>query len=563
MAGVIIVFLLGYRFYGGLIERRIVDPRRENATPAVSMKDGVDFVPAKKAVLFGHHFSSIAGAGPIIGPIVALGSFGWLPALAWIIVGCLFVGAVHDYLSLMVSVRNRGASIADVAEKTMGKGCKIIFSIFLWAALVMVVAVFAVVGAKTLVAKPAMVIPAFSLILIAVLFGYALARRFVSLWLGTILAVCADLICIYIGYLYPVPITSEIFGLSPLMFWFVVLLIYAGVASVLPVHILLQPRDYIATYKLYLALTLGISAIIVVHPEMNAPAFITACSTQGPIWPMLFILVACGAVSGFHSLVAGGTSSKQLASEKDGRLIGFGAMLTEGVLAAMTLVMVGACLYWSKPAGLNIDMAQFGFHETLEGGWIVTFGSGFGNLVHQFLPFISFPLAMLFAMITLNTFVLTSLDTATRVTRFMVQELLGARFRLFSNKYGALLLVLVPAGWLGITNSWTKIWPLFGATNQLVAALALFVISAYLIGAKKPVGYTIYPAFFMIITTVAALAWQAYHFLAQEEPKTMLGISSIVLICLALFVAKEGCQIVFAKKAPVITTDFEIRRRLD
>ncbi len=548
IAGVIIFFLLGYKFYGGLIERELVDPRSENQTPAVSMKDDVDFVPARKAVLFGHHFSSIAGAGPIIGPIVAIGSFGWVATLGWIVLGSLFFGAVHDYLSLMVSVRNRGASIADVAEKTMGKTSKMIFSIFLWTALVLVVAVFGIVGAKTLVAKPVMVIPAFALIPIAMLFGYALSRKLVSLWLGTLLAVGADLVFIYIGYHYPIVINSELLGLSPLMFWFVILLIYAGIASVLPVHILLQPRDYIATYKLYMALILGISAILIIHPPVNAPAFISLQSSHGPIWPMLFILVACGAISGFHSLVAGGTSAKQLASEKDGRLIGYGAMLTEGVLAVMTLILVGAGLYWSKPTGIDVNMAQLGFHETLKGGWIVTFGSGFGNLVHQLLPFISFPLAMLFAMITLNTFVLTTLDTATRVTRFMIQESLGAKVPLLSNKYGALLFVLAPAGWLGITNSWTKIWPIFGATNQLVAALALFVVSAYLVGIKKPTKYTVYPAFFMIVTTVAALGWQAYHFFIEEEPKILLGISSVVLILLSLFVAKEGCRVIFGRR---------------
>jgi carbon starvation protein len=547
IAGVIIFFLLGYKFYGGLIERELVEPRSENPTPAVSMKDGVDFVPSRNTVLFGHHFSSIAGAGPIIGPIVAIGSFGWLATLGWIALGSLFFGAVHDYLSLMVSVRNRGASIADVAEKTMGETSKTIFSIFLWAALVVVVAVFGVVGAKTLVAKPVMVIPTFSLILIAMLFGYAMARQLVPLWVGTVLAVGADLICLYIGYFYPIILDAEILGLSPLMFWFVLLLIYAGVASVLPVHILLQPRDYVATYKLYLAMILGISAIFVVHPPLNAPAFISINSSQGPIWPMLFILVACGAISGFHSLVAGGTSSKQLANEKDGRFIGYGAMLTEGVLAVMTLVLVGAGLYWSKPLGIDVDMAQLGFHETLKGGWIVTFGSGFGNLVHQLFPFISFSLAMLFAMITLNTFVLTTLDTATRVTRFMVQESLGAKMRLLSNKYIALLFVLVPAGWLGITNSWTKIWPIFGATNQLVAALALFIVSTYLIGIKKPTKYTAYPALFMIATTVAALGWQAYHFFTEKEPKFLLGGLSIVLIVLALFVTTEGCQVIFGK----------------
>jgi len=546
----IIFYGIGYRFYLNILDRKAVNTDDRRLTPSVFMQDRIDFYPAKKIILFGHHFASIAGAGPVIGPIVAIGYFGWLATLGWIVVGNLFIGAVHDYMSLMMSVRNRGESVANIAEHTMGIRAKAVFSLFLWAAMVLIIAVFGVVGSLTLVKAPQMVIPTFALIFIAIIFGRAVYQRGFSLFWGTLIAISANLLFIIIGYLNPITLPpGGVLGLSPEMFWFAMLMLYAGLASILPVHILLQPRDYIATFKLYLVLILGGLGIIIIHPSIKAQVFTSVFTEGGPLWPMLFVIVACGAISGFHSLVAGGTTSKQLAKESDAKTIGYGGMLMEGILATITLVLVAGGLYWILPHGM--DAARYSFHAVNQKGWIVTFGTAFGNKVGDALPFIGFSIASMVAMIALKTFILTTLDTATRITRFIIQESLGSKFRLLANRYIALLCTITPAFYLGYSNSWKKIWPVFGATNQLVAALALFVISSYLIGVRKPARYTIIPAYFMTATTIAALLWQSFNpsgFFFGPGANLFLGISCLVLVLLAGFVGWEGIRVLITGK---------------
>ncbi len=541
------LYIVGYRLYANFLDKKIINPDDNNPVPSIAQQDGVDFYPAPEPVLFGHHFSSIAGAGPIIGPIVALMNFGWLAALGWIAFGSVFIGAVHDYLSLMLSVRNRGASVAEIAETAMGKKARMIMSAFVWITLVLIVAVFGVLAAKTMVASPQMVIPTFGLIFVALAFGQAVYKMKFSLVWGTILAIAANIGFILLGAKFPIILPDPVMGLSPLNFWFICIVIYCCIASILPVQVLLQPRDYIATYNLYACLLLGISAILVIRPEMNAPAHIHFMSDNGPLYPMLFILIACGAVSGFHSLVAGGTTSKQIEKESHGKPIAYGGMLVEGVLATMTLILVGGGLYWAAPRIGKVDMSVLGLHEVFhKGGWILVFGHGFGNLVHQMLPFISLTITSMIAMIALNTFILTTADTATRISRFIVQESLGDVLPLFKNKYAALAACIIPIFLIGYTNSYTAVWPVFGAANQLIASLSLFVISAYLLGKKKPTIYTIIPGIFMLITTVAALYWQGFHFFIPEaggKVNNLLGIICIALIFLAMFVAYEAFKV--------------------
>jgi carbon starvation protein len=538
-------YFVGYRYYAARIDRDVVQPDAGFENPAMSQSDGVDYVPSKPIVLFGHNFASIAGAGPVIGPIIAMHHFGWALTIVWILIGNVFIGAVHDYLTLMISVRSRGSSIADIAETTMGPRAKNVFAVFLVLAMLLVIAVFGVVAAKTLIAQPQMVIPTLAIIPVSMLLGWAIYRKGFNLGLCSVLAISALLSSIYFGFKYPLPLPEAgVLGLSPLMFWFVVLMLYAGVASVMPVQLLLQPRDYLSTYVLFGSMSLGIVALLWVHPGLNTPAYLGGYSEeQGPVWPMLFVLVACGAVSGFHSLVAGGTVSKQLTNETQGRLISYGGMLTEGVVAVCTVLLVGGGLYWVAPAAGGIDMNALGFRETLKaGGWIHAFGSGYGSVVSQMLPFLGFTVASMVAVLALNTFVMTTLDTAVRITRFIVQESAGERVPVMHNKYVTTVLVVVLAYCIGATDSWQKIWPIFGATNQLIAAVALFVISTYLIGVRKPTTYTLMPAVFMIVTTIGALAWQAYRFMTALQPNWFLGGASVVLIGLALFVGYEGLQ---------------------
>ena len=544
-------YFIGYCFYAGRLDSELIQPDEAQATPAVEKNDGVDYVPSKPLVLFGHNFASIAGAGPVIGPIIAMHHFGWAITLVWILLGNVFIGAVHDYLTLMVSVRNRGSSIADIAESTMGYRAKAVFAIFLILAMLLVIAVFGVVAAKTLIAQPEMVFPTFAIIPVSMILGWCIYKKNLNLQMVSTIAVLAVVLNIYIGFKTPIPLPEEgVMGFSPLIFWFVILMIYAGIASILPVQTLLQPRDYLSTYILFGSMALAILGLLWVGPELNTPAWRGAMSEeQGPVWPMLFVLVACGAVSGFHSLVAGGTTSKQLATEIQGKIISYGGMLSEGVVAVVTVLLVGGGLYWVAPQGSGIDMAQLGFRETLQsGGWILAFGNGFGNIVNQMLPFLSFTFASMIAVLALNTFVLTTLDTAVRITRFLVQESLGEKIPIFKNKYAVTTTVVFVAYLIGATDGWQKIWPIFGATNQLIAAVALFVVATWLMAVKKPTQYVLYPAIFMVITTIGALSWQAYRFLTAAQPNVFLGLTAIVLIGLAMFVGNEGMQALRGKR---------------
>jgi carbon starvation protein len=456
----------------------------------------------------------------------------------------------------MVSVRNRGSSIADIAEKTMGIRAKYVFSIFLVLAMLLVIAVFGVVAAKTLVAQPQMVIPTFAIIPISIALGWSIYYRNTDLAVTSIIAVAGVILSIYFGFQFPVELSENgVIGLSPLMFWFVILMIYAAVASVLPVNILLQPRDYLSTYILFGSMALAVLALLWIHPELHTPAYRGGFSEeQGPVWPMLFVLVACGAVSGFHSLVAGGTTSKQLAVESQGKSIAYGGMLTEGVVAVVTVLLVSGGLYWAAPASGGIDMNTLGFRETLQsGGWILAYGHGFGNLVHQMLPFLSFTFTSMIAVLALNTFVLTTLDSAVRITRFIVQESIGQRIVLFKNKYICTVLVVFFSYLIGSTDGWQKIWPIFGATNQLIAAVALFVIATWLMAMGKPTKFALYPAIFMIVTTIGALIWQSYRFYSQPEPNIFLGTTAVFLIILALFVGYEGMVTLKGRKEKLMT----------
>lgn len=537
--GMLVFLIAGYRIYGKLIEDKVVKPDPKAKTPAHALRDNIDYCPAPKSFLFGHHFASIAGAAPIIGPLIAVAHFGWLAAAGWIALGSVFIGAVHDYLALMISVRNQGASIAEIAEKVMSKRAKLTFSIFLYLALVLIVAVFGIVGAKTLVKQPEIVIPTFAVILIAMGLGWLVYKLKMPTVPATIVGLSLLFLSIYLGYLHPVILPAMITAhVSATSFWFIALIIYSLLASVMPVWFLLQPRDYLSVFLLLIGMLLGYIGIAVAHKPMLAPAFITFDSpAQGTLWPMLFILIACGAISGFHSLVAGGTTSKQLNNESEGKLIGYGGMIMEAGLAALALIVVSAGLPWEVPMGAD---DSFVFKKLLaEKGWIIAFGAGYGRIVDH-IPGITYTMALLFAILTLKTFVITSLDTATRLGRFIIVESLGAAFPIFKNRWLTALMVVIPAFIVGITNGYQAIWPIFGATNQLIAALTLIIISAYLLGIKRPAVYTIVPAALMLVTTIAALIYKTYTYLTADEPKVALGIVGIVLIVLALFLVSEA-----------------------
>ncbi len=524
----IFLLLLGFVFYSRKVKQWLgVDDNEP--VPSLEMNDGVDYVPAKHwTILFGHHFASIAGAAPIIGPVIACLYWGWLPALVWIVVGGVFFGAVHDFTALVMSVRNKGKSITTITESVMGKVSKILFSIFAFLALILVVAVFAAVAGATLATTPQVVIPTFGLVVVAVIVGVLMYRMGRSVLLCSIVGVVLLVGLIVAGYHIPIKLGVE----NAASVWTVILLIYAMVASVTPVTLLLQPRDHLAGVVLYLGMFFGFLGLVITQPDTKAPMFISFTSSQGWMWPMLLVTVACGAISGFHSLVASGTTSKQIPRMRDARVIGYGAMIAESALAVLAVIAVSAGLYWkSAPEGLEGLVYQQIFQK---GGWIKAFGTGYGQLTKVIFGGIG----TLVGITMLKTFVMTTLDTATRITRYICNELLGETFgiRCMKNKYAATLLVGVLSGALALGN-WKAIWPVFGAANQLIASLVLIVASVYLLNRNRRFGFTAVPAVIMLVTTIGALVYKTYSFVTAEQPNVFLASIAVILIILAVFLA--------------------------
>ncbi len=542
LAGVsLILFIVAYRYYGRFLER-LWEISPERKTPAFEKQDGVDYIPAKHwTILFGHHFASIAGAGPILGPVIACMLWGWLPAALWIVFGSILLGGVHDFAALALSMRYKGRSLGEITETVMGRRGKVIFSLFLWFTLILVVAVFASVTANTFVKEPAIVIPTFGLILIAFLFGllvYRLNCHYLYATLGALILLGFFFV---LGDKFPFSFTVA----EPLKLWIIILLVYSFIASVIPVNLLLQPRDYLSSFLLVGGLVLGYAGLFTAKPVLNAPAYISfnAAAGQGSLWPMMFVIIACGAISGFHSLVASGTTSKQITNERDAKKIGYGSMLTEGVLSILALLCVCAGLTWNR-AG-----SSFNYPELMAtGDWIGTFATGYGQVTSKiFNP----DVGKMLAIVMINAFVLTTLDTATRITRYISEELFGDSWKMkpFKNRFFATFFVVFIAGYLAFGN-WQKLWPVFGAANQLVAAIALFVAGLFLLFVrKKNSPATFLPAFFMFLTTITALLYQAQGFYRSRH--FLLGNIAILLVVLALFVIVEGVCKLLKSKAKV------------
>ncbi len=505
------LFIFGYKFYAVRLERLFeIDSKRK--TPAEVRFDGIDYVPARNwLVLFGHHFSSIAGAGPIIGPVIACVLWGWLPALIWIVAGTIFIGGVHDFGSLVCSVREGGNSIADIAKGVISGKAKLIFSVFVWLALILVIAVFTYLCADTFVKEPRIVLPSLGLIPVAMLIGFLLYNLKTGNTVTTILGLAMLTALILLGNKLPIT-----FANNGLAVWIFVLLIYCFVASVMPVHMLLQPRDYLSSFLLFAGVGFGYLGLLILRPNISQPAYVGFAAKDGAIWPMMCVTVACGAISGFHSLISSGTSSKQLPNERYARRIGYGGMVAEGIVALMAVLAICAGLKGDLPALLK------------EIGPINSFSKGYAELTKNILG----GYGGFIAVTILNAFILTTLDTATRISRYLTEELFGIK-----NRYLATLIVVVLGGALALTGAWQKIWPIFGASNQLVAALALLVISCWLLAHKKTLKFTLLPAIFMFVTTVAALALQArIYFLTKDY--LLLSIS-VVLLALAFYLLIE------------------------
>jgi len=535
----LILFALGYFFYGDFIQKKVWKVDLSRQTPAVEHHDGRDYVPARHwTMLFGHHFSSIAGAGPIIGPVIACALFGWVPALLWVIIGSVFLGGMHDFSALILSLRHRGNTVGSIAEHVMSRRSRIVFSAFLWLTLILIVAVFAAVTAQTLVSEPKIVIPTFGLIAIAVLFGFMVYVWKIRQWLATLVCLGLMAASIYLGCIFPVTLGYH----RAVNIWILILLSYSLAASIIPVHILLQPRDYLSVFLLLGGLVLGYLGIFISRPVMHAPAFVSFKSAEGPLWPVMFVFIACGAISGFHSLIASGTTSKQLPKKSDAKIISFGGMIVEGILSMLAIIAVCAGLFWTGGAPGLV------YPELMKsGGWIYTFGKGYGELVR---PLVGASTGALIAIFILNGFVMTTLDSATRISRYVTEELFGEAFgiKVLRNRYAATLAV-VGTALIFAMGYWKVIWPVFGASNQLIAALVLLVASVYLFQKKHPSIYTFIPAVFMTLTTVAALVYEAVVFIRGKQ--YLLVAIVCVLLFLSLDMVVEAFKALRLKKRDV------------
>jgi len=508
----LVLFWWGYRFYCKRFENLWqIDTKRP--TPAVSKYDGVDYVPARHwLVLFGHHFASIAGAGPIIGPVIACILWGWFPSLIWIVLGTILFGGVHDFGTLITSVRQGGSSIAEIADEAISRRARIIFSVFLLLALILIVAVFVYFCADTFTKEPRIVLPSLGIIPVAMLLGFMLYNLRVNIVLSTGLGLALLIGLIFLGNIFPIALNK-----NAMLIWTIVLLVYCYFASVLPVNILLQPRDYLSSYLLFAGVGFGYLGILILRPNLTAPSYVRFDSSEGMLWPMLFVTIACGAISGFHSLVASGTSSKQLANERDAKRIGYGGMVAEGIVALLAVVAICAGI---KSPALSTMLKEM--------GPVRLFSQGYQNISQPLLG----GYGGFIAITILNAFILTTLDTATRISRYIAEELFKIK-----NRYLSTILVIIAGGALAISGKWNKIWPAFGASNQLMAALTLIVLSSWLFCKNKRIRYVLFPAIFMLITTMGALVYQLLRYWQGKD--YILFSISLLLIALAAFMLVE------------------------
>ncbi len=523
-----VLFLSAYVVYGRfLVKRYELDDNRP--TPSHTDYDGVDRVPAHKAVLLGHHFSSIAGAAPVVGPIIAALAFGWVPVLLWIILGTIFVGAVIDFSALIASIRHSARSIAEIAKQYMSPTAYRLLLAFIWLTLVYVLSVFADLTAATFVEDGGVASSSILFIFLAILFGLSLNKLKMGVLRASLIFVPLIFAAVWVGHKMPISTDklANIMAIEPQKTWALILIIYCFIASTTPVWILLQPRDYLSSYLLYASVLSGFVGIIIGGFSIHYPAF-TAWSVPqtGTLFPILFVTVACGACSGFHSIVASGTSSKQLNKETDGRAIGYGGMLLEGVVAVIALA--------------TVVMLPRGDALTKEAP-LVIYGRGIGN----FLSAVGVPreLGFSFGLLALSAFILTTLDTATRLGRYIFEEFFNLKGA-FSRYLSTLATLTLPTIFVLINlkdangnpiPAWKAIWPVFGASNQLLAGLVALVIVVWLKKSGKKLGFIIGPMFFMNIVTVWALV-----LLLLRYRFSAVGIIAAVLLLLAIVLIVEA-----------------------
>jgi len=526
---------LGYFIYSKFVAEKIYQLDPDFKTPAHEFEDGVDYVPTNRFVLWGHHFTSVAGAAPIVGPAIAV-IWGWAPAFMWVVFGTIFFAGIHDFGAIWASVRNKAKSVGALTGDVVGKRARSIFMIVIFLVLLMVNAVFAVVIAGLMMNFSSAVVPVWGAILVALIIGQLIYRRVMSLPVVSVLGVIALYALIFIGPSVPIQMPSEVAGMSGNAVWILILFAYAAIASLLPVWMLLQPRDYINGLQLFIGLLVLYGALVLLNPTLVAPAFNSDVPAGTPsLIPLLFVTIACGAISGFHGLVSSGTTSKQLNKETDARFVGYFGAVGEGMLAlAAILAATAGFATLGDWQAMYSAFGQGGVNAFVEGGaYIIHNGLGLPEVTAVTLLTV---MAALFAG--------TTMDTGLRLQRYIFQEWGDIYQQPWMKKpaiatglaVGSCLLLAFGAG--GADGSGGLIiWPLFGTTNQLLAGLTLLVITVMLVRLKRPMWYTLAPLCFLLVMTILALLLQLRTFWNQGN--MFLLVLDIVVLIAAIMVAME------------------------
>ena len=517
------LYILAYNLYGKKLGTKVFELATKNITPAEKHNDGVDYVPTNKFILAGHHFTSIAGTGPIVGPVLGV-IWGWVPALLWVVFGSIFAGAVHDFGALVLSMRHDGRSIGDITGSVVNTRTRSLFFLIIFFCLWIVIAIFAILMANLFVQYPQCVFPIWIEIAIAMGLSWYLYENKGSLLIGSIVAIVLMYLTIWIGLYIPVALSKAT--------WIVIIMIYIFFASTTPVQRLLQPRDYINALELGVAMVLLIVGIIARPLPIVAPAVVTSPAGAPSMFPFLFITIACGAISGFHSLVSSGTSSKQIDKEPSALPVGYGGMLLEAALA--TLVIIAVTTGVSKETWLT-TYANYAKVPTLP-----TFAEGGARIVETL--GISKALALNILAVFMVSFASTTIDTATRLQRYVISEFgdsIGQKW--LDNKYIAAGIAVVSAYFMAFRGSANVIWPLFGATNQLLAGLALLTVTVYLAENNKPTQYTMLPMIFMIFMTTWGMVGNLRNYIAAGN--TLLAVIDGIIIVLELWMIVEAINV--------------------
>ncbi|WP_261624236.1 carbon starvation CstA family protein [Nesterenkonia marinintestina] len=546
------MMLAGYFLYSKFLSKKVYKLNAEFRTPSHEFDDGVDFVPTNKYILWGHHFTSVAGAAPIVGPAVAV-IWGWLPAFLWVVFGTIFLAGMHDLGALWASTRNKGQSIGTLSGRYIGARGRNLFLVVIFLLLLMVVAAFAVVISGLLVAQPGAVIPTWGALVVALLVGQAIYRFRMNLALVSVVGVVALYGLILLGDRFPVELPDQVMGLAPEGVWIVLLFVYAAIASVLPVWVLLQPRDYINGIQLFIGLGILYGSVLIATPTLVAPAWNENVPADTPsIVPLLFVTIACGAISGFHGTVASGTSSKQIDRETDARFVGYFGAVGEGLLA------LGAII--ATTAGFQSLQDWESVYESFSSGGVPVFVEGGGAIMNAGLGIPEGLSATILATMAV-LFAATTMDTGVRLKRFVVQEigqLAGIRLNTVVATIvtvGIALALTFSQG--GDGSGGMLIWPLFGTTNQLLAALTLMIVTIMLMRKGRPFLPVLIPALFVLIVSAWAAFVQLGTFYADGE-WLLLGIDVVIIIAAAWVLVESAIAMGRVAKEPKEPEDDEL-----